>query len=62
MNIMFCRIPKLFDQDNTDQCLLGQANGLMRFFHEHLSMSSEEQTAKYKVINDKVSASGILIH
>ena len=47
---ILCRITKLFDEENTDQCLLGQANTLMRFFHEHLSMSSDEQTTKYKVI------------
>ena len=44
----FCRITKLYDKDNTDECLLGQANSLMRFFHEHLIMCSEDQTAKYK--------------
>ena len=45
----FCRIPKLDDEEKTDQCLLGVANSLMGFFDEHLIMSSEEQTTKYKV-------------
>ena len=43
------RIPKLDDEDNPDQCLLGVANSLMSFFDEHLIMSSEDQTTKYKV-------------
>ena len=50
VSFFLCRISKLFDEENMDQCLLGQANTLMRFFHEHLSMSSKEQTAQYKVI------------
>ena len=45
----FCRIPKLDDEEKTDQCLLGVANSLMGFFDEHLIMSSEDQTTKYKV-------------
>ena len=49
----FCRIPKLDDEENTDQCLLGVANSLMGFFDEHLIMSSEDQTAKYKVRDTK---------
>ena len=49
MDLNFGRIPKLYVEGNTDKCLLGHANGLMEFFNEHLSMRSEEQTAKYKV-------------
>ncbi len=37
----------IFDEENPDTCFLGYLNLLLAFFHEHLDMSSEEQTQRF---------------